>query len=117
MRTSRRHFLAGGAAALGLAAFGEFRLFAQEAASALRPMTGDVVPISREEHLARVARAQALMAGAGLGAVLIEPGSSMTYFCGVQWWRSERLTALIIPREGEACVVTPSSRSLRSARA
>ena len=31
----------------------------------------------------------------------------MTYFTGVQWWRSERLTAAIIPREGEACVVTP----------
>lgn len=107
MRTNRRHFLAGGAAALGLAAFGEFRLFAQETASALRPMTGDVVPISREEHLARISRAQALMAQNGLAALLIEPGSSMTYFCGVQWWRSERLTALIIPREGEACVVTP----------
>jgi Xaa-Pro dipeptidase len=31
----------------------------------------------------------------------------MTYFSGVQWWRSERLTALVIPREGEPCIVTP----------
>jgi Xaa-Pro dipeptidase len=105
MLTDRRTFLAAGAA---LAALAPFRSFAQsEAAQALRPMTGDVVPISREEHQARIEKAQRLMAAQGLGALLIEPGSSMTYFSGVQWWRSERLTALIIPREGQPCVVTP----------
>ena len=56
-------------------------------------MTGDVVPIGRDEHLARIAKAQRLMRAHGLGALLIEPGASMTYFTGVQWWRSERLTA------------------------
>jgi Xaa-Pro dipeptidase len=107
MRIDRRSFLAGGAAAIGLSSLGSFAAFAQESAAGLRPMTGDVVPIGREEYLARVARARALMGRHGLAAILIEPGSSMTYFCGVQWWRSERLTALIIPREGEPCVVTP----------
>jgi Xaa-Pro dipeptidase len=38
---------------------------------------------------------------------LIEPGASMTYFTGVQWWRSERLTAAILPRDGEPAIVTP----------
>ena len=42
-----------------------------------------------------------------MSALLIEPGSSMTYFTGVQWWRSERLTAVILPREGEPAIVTP----------
>lgn len=107
MRIDRRRMLAMGAAGLGLAASGPFAAFAQEAGSGLRSMTGDVVPIGRDEYLARNARARALMVRHGLTAVLIEPGSSMTYFCGVQWWRSERLTALIIPREGEPCVVTP----------
>jgi Xaa-Pro dipeptidase len=102
----RRGFMFAGAAA-GLAATPLFRAFAQDAGATLRPMTGDAVPISGEEHRQRIARAQRLMAEQGLGALLIEPGSSMTYFCGVQWWRSERLTALVIPREGEACVVTP----------
>src|SRR5437868_1186208 len=105
MLTSRRNFLAmSGAAAL---LTGPARLFAEEASSSLRPMTGDVVPIGRDEHLARIAKAQRLMGEAGLSALLIEPGASMTYFTGVQWHRSERLTAAILPREGEACIVTP----------
>ncbi len=43
----------------------------------------------------------------GIGAVLVESGSSLTYFTGVRWGRSERLTAAVLPVEGEPCVVTP----------
>lgn len=75
--------------------------------SALKDITTDVTPIGRAERTARVARAQALMKQHGIGAVLIEPGSSLIYFTGVRWSRSERLTAAILPVEGEACVVTP----------
>lgn len=107
MRASRRHFLAMGAATAGAAWLGEARLFAGEASAALRPITDKVVPISREEHLARIARAQALMGKAGLAALLIEPGASMTYFTDVRWRRSERLTAAVLPRDGEPCIVTP----------
>ena len=75
MLTSRRDFLAmSGAAAL---LSGPARLFAQEAAATLRPMNGDVVPISREEHLARIARAQRLMGEAGLSALLAAGGLVM----------------------------------------
>ena len=105
MLTSRRTFLAMGGAAALLAR--PSSLFAQEAVAELRPMIGDVVPISREEYLARIAKAQRLMAERGMSALLIEPGASMTYFTGVQWGRSERLTAVILPREGEALIVTP----------
>ena len=73
----------------------------------LRPMTGDAAPISREERLARVAKAQALMRRHRIGAIVIEPGSSLDYFTGVQWHRSERLTAAVLPARGEAIVVTP----------
>ena len=104
---SRRRFLAAGTAALGLAGLGETLLLAQEAAPELGPMTGDVVPIGRDEYLARIARAQRLMAERGLAALLVEPGASLTYFTGVIWWRSERLTAAILPREGEPLIVTP----------
>jgi Xaa-Pro dipeptidase len=104
---SRRTFLATGAAAAGFAALGPTRLLAREAAPSLRPMTGGVVPIGRAEYLARIARAQRLMAARGMNALMIEPGASMTYFTGVQWHRSERLTAAILPREGEPLIVTP----------
>ncbi|ATY31487.1 M24 family metallopeptidase [Sphingomonas psychrotolerans] len=75
--------------------------------SELSDVTTGAVPIGRAERLARIARAQTLMKAAGIGAVLIEPGSSMIYFTGVRWGRSERLTAAILPVEGEACIVTP----------
>ena len=105
MLTGRRDFLIMSGAAAMLA--GPARLLAQEAASSLRPMTGDVVPIGRAEHLARIAKARRLMGEAGIGALLIEPGASMVYFTGVHWHRSERLTAAIIPRDGEVAIVTP----------
>jgi Xaa-Pro dipeptidase len=64
-------------------------------------------PISRDERLHRIAKAQSLMRAAGLKALLVEAGSSLVYFTGVQWWRSERLTAALIPAEGTPIIVTP----------
>jgi Xaa-Pro dipeptidase len=85
-----------------------FKLFAhQQAAETLQPMTGDVVPIGRAEYQARIDKARRLMGEHGIGALFIEPGASLTYFTGVRWGRSERLTAAILPREGEAAIVTP----------
>lgn len=75
--------------------------------SALRDITTGAVPIDAAERARRLARAQGLMKANGIGAVLIEPGSSMVYFTGVRWGRSERLTAAILPVEGEPCIVTP----------
>jgi Xaa-Pro dipeptidase len=70
-------------------------------------MTGGAVPISQAERLARMAKAQKLMKAQGLSALVVEPGASLTYFTGVRWWRSERVTAAIIPVEGETLIVTP----------
>ena len=53
--------------------------------------------IGREERLQRLATARASMERHGIGAVIVEPGASLDYYTGVQWWRSERLTAAIIP--------------------
>ncbi|HET7709564.1 MAG TPA: Xaa-Pro peptidase family protein [Sphingomicrobium sp.] len=64
-------------------------------------------PITREERVARIARAQALMRNAGIGAVLVESGPSLDYFTGIQWRRSERLTGVVIPAEGDPIIVTP----------
>ncbi|AHE54525.1 M24 family metallopeptidase [Sphingomonas sanxanigenens] len=101
---SRRAFLTGALAAGAVAA-----LPARGGAEpgALAPITGKAVPITPAERARRLARAQVLMAENGIGAVLIEPGASLTYFTGVRWWRSERLTAAILPAEGEPLIVTP----------
>ena len=75
--------------------------------SDLHDITTGAQPTGPEERKGRVARAQALMKTAGIGAVLIEPGSSLIYFTGVRWGRSERLTCVVLPVEGGPCIVTP----------
>jgi Xaa-Pro dipeptidase len=107
MTISRRNLLKSSGALLALGVCGSRTVFAQDAAAGLQSMTGDVRPIAKAEYLARIAKARALMARHDLGALLIEPGSSLVYFTGVHWWRSERLTAAVIPREGDIAVVTP----------
>ena len=110
MRTcdmSRRHALALGAGAAACAALRAGGVAGGRRAPASSPMTGDVKPIGRDEYLARIDKARKLMAQHGIGALLIEPGASLVYFTGVQWWRSERLTAAILPREGDIAIVTP----------
>ena len=101
----RRAVIAGGAL-LPLLAASVVRA-AEPDLSSLADMTGDVVPISRTERAARIARAQALMKANGIAAVLIEPGASLVYFTGVRWGRSERLTAAVLPVEGSPLIVTP----------
>lgn len=64
-------------------------------------------PISKAERQERIERLQVQLARAGLGAILIEAGSSLDYFTAIQWWRSERITAVLVPVAGEPMVVTP----------
>ncbi|WP_341632680.1 M24 family metallopeptidase [Sphingomonas agri] len=64
-------------------------------------------PISQAERVQRMTRARALMQQNGIGAVIVESGSSLDYLTGVQWHRSERLTAAVIPAEGDPVIVTP----------
>jgi Xaa-Pro dipeptidase len=93
--------IGGGAVSLAVPGFATVAMAAGPSAIALPP------PIGRPERLARLSRARELMKRHGIGAILIEPGASLDYFTGVQWWRSERLTAAVIPAEGEPIVVTP----------
>ena len=73
----------------------------------LANITGDVQPITVDERLARVAKAQDLMQKAGIDALLLEAGSALIYFTGVRWWRSERFTGAVIPANGDIAFVTP----------
>jgi Xaa-Pro dipeptidase len=75
--------------------------------SALKNLTKNVIPISVKERKARIAKAQQLMQKHNIAAMILEPGAAMDYFSGIQWWRSERLTAVVIPKEGEIAVVCP----------
>jgi Xaa-Pro dipeptidase len=104
-RIQRRTFLGSAGAAAAIAAIPFARLQAQAAAEL--PKIPIPPPISSEERLARIAKARALMQKNGIGAIVVEAGPSLDYFTGVQWWRSERLTAVVIPASGEPIIVTP----------
>lgn len=78
-----------------------------EAKSPLKDLTENVIPISVEERQSRIAKAQRLMQQQDIAAMILEPGAAMDYFTGIQWWRSERLTAVVIPKEGEIGIVCP----------
>jgi Xaa-Pro dipeptidase len=108
---SRRSFVAGaGAAAAAVATAGRSARAGGAAAPAmvLKSITTGVQAISAEERLGRVARVQALMVQQKIGALLLESGSSLEYFTGISWRRSERTTAAIIPAKGAVLVVTPA---------
>ena len=106
MPLSRRQLIAA-SAALPLLGVSALLRAAEPDLANLSDITSGIAGITPSERQARIARAQSLMRMNGIGAVLIEPGASLTYFTGVRWRRSERLTAAIIPVEGDPCIVTP----------
>lgn len=101
----RRNFLAGSAAFAAAMSLPLNRVVAG-AAEALTPVPLPP-PISPAERLQRLAKARQLMQQNGIGSVVVESGSSLDYLTGIQWHRSERLTAAVIPARGDPIVVTP----------
>ena len=105
MHFSRRSLLTGAGAAAAATTIPLSRVMAR-AADEL-PTINIPPPISTEERVRRLARARELMQAAGIGAVLVESGPSLDYYTGIQWWRSERLTGVVIPAQGDPIIVTP----------
>ena len=103
-KTGRRDLLRGVTAGLALGATGNVPL--SHAGLATLPPRPN--PITAAEILTRIARAQVLMREQGLAAMLVEPGASMRYYTGIDWWRGERITCALIPVMGEISVITPS---------
>ncbi len=70
-------------------------------------LAANAQPISLAERRQRIAKAQRLMNEHDIDAIVLEAGTALVYFTGIRWWRSERFTGVVIPREGEIGVVTP----------
>jgi Xaa-Pro dipeptidase len=96
---SRRAFI-GAAAAAPLVSFGSD--------PAPKSLTGEAKAISSNERHARIQKLQTLMGQRKIAAFLVESGSSLEYFTGIRWFRSERVTLAIIPARGEVIIVTPA---------
>ena len=73
-----------------------------------------IKPVTEGERLQRQENARKLMAGQGIDALILEGGTSMSYFSGVSWGRSERLFAMVLPKKGEAQFVAPKFEEARA---
>ncbi|MFL5585962.1 MAG: M24 family metallopeptidase [Gemmatimonadaceae bacterium] len=78
------------------------------------PLPAPPAPISESERQQRRDKAQRLMKELGYSAMLVEPGANMTYFAGIDWGRSERLFAFILPQSGKPVVVAPAFEQQRA---
>ena len=101
MTTSRRSFVARtaglvGASTLATRAGADMNPGQQDACdlpptvAALRPMLDGVRPITDAERRGRIEQARRLMAEQGIDALLLEPGTSFSYYLNVSWGLSER---------------------------
>jgi Xaa-Pro dipeptidase len=112
-RIARRNFISSGVAASAIVLGAPSAIPAQtktrEMFAQLRPLGDRVHPITADEFHARLLRAQELMAQLNpkFEALLMGPGSSLYYFTGIHWYLSERLLALVLPRSGQAILVSP----------
>lgn len=78
--------------------------------ASLKPLGDRVKPISNEELQARVAHAQQLMTDAKprFEALFVTPSTTLVYYTGIHWWPSERILALLIPRQGNPLLISPA---------
>jgi Xaa-Pro dipeptidase len=119
----RRKFLKAGSAAAALA--GVSSSFASVSSNALianghipatviKAIKDRIRPITKEERLKRLEQAQKLMAENQIDALLMEGGTSLNYFTGIHWGRSERLFAMLLPKKGEPLYIAPKFEESRA---
>jgi Xaa-Pro dipeptidase len=72
------------------------------------PWTERAAPISRDEYIARQERARALLDHIGADSLIVGAGHSLRYFTGMAWGATERLVALVLPRNGAPIMICPA---------
>lgn len=65
-------------------------------------------PITRDERLNRISKAQKLMQENQIQALILDAGTSLEYFTGLKWYPSERSMLCIIPQKGEIQYICPA---------
>ena len=88
-----------------------------EPAPAARAAQEGVDPLPVEAFRGRLDRASALIAERGWAAIFAEPSTNFEYLVGADFWRSERLIALIVPVTGKPVIVAPDFELERVERA
>lgn len=72
--------------------------------AALKPWPNPAPAITRDERLARIAKAQGLMT---TDAMIVGAGASLRYFAGVGWNATERMVAMLLPKSGPPVMICP----------
>ncbi|HJT70946.1 MAG TPA: Xaa-Pro peptidase family protein [Terriglobales bacterium] len=80
----------------------------------LRSLKNEAHPISAQERAERQEKARQLMRANNIDAVLLMPGTSLTYFTGIQWWGGERMFAMVLPANGKPLFVCPAFEQARA---
>jgi Xaa-Pro dipeptidase len=80
----------------------------EQALASLSDMTAGATPIGKDEHLARIEKAQAYMRRHGIAAIYINAGSNLFYFTGTRWYPSERMVGAILPASGAVEYIAPA---------
>lgn len=80
----------------------------EQALASLSDMTAGAAPIGKDEHIERIARAQARMREQGIGALYLGAGTNLTYFTGTRWHPSERMVGAILPATGALEYIAPA---------
>jgi Xaa-Pro dipeptidase len=78
------------------------------ALAALSDMTAGMTPIGKDEHLRRIAKAQAFMRERGIAAIYLNAGTNLSYFTGTKWYASERMVGAILPAVGALEYIAPA---------
>lgn len=121
MGTSRRDFFKVAAGTAGAVAVGatpscttQGGSNVPEAIRNLEPFPGEFTPISDDERLERIAKAQRLMVENGIDAMFLDAGTSMVYFTGVRWGQSERMFGALMPARGDMAWICPAFEEERA---
>lgn len=73
----------------------------------LKDRRSEAVPITLIEREHRLDRARDLMQQNRMDALFLVGGTSLTYFTGLRWGNSERMTAFVQPAKGAAFLICP----------
>lgn len=80
----------------------------------VKAMRDRIKPITAEERAQRIEQARKLMDENKLDAIFMEGGTSLNYFTGARWGRSERLFGMLLPKKGEPVFIAPKFEESRA---
>ncbi|HXC05705.1 MAG TPA: Xaa-Pro peptidase family protein, partial [Bacteroidia bacterium] len=108
---NRRNFVKAGGLITSLAVVNPALSFSRPMARTLDPafqkLHDKITPITIQEYESRMEQARKLMAENKLDMVFMEGGTSLKYFTGISWGRSERLFGMILPGKGNPFFIAP----------